>query len=196
MKMKILCAVAAMTLSQPLVAATAPPSFAGVQLGAAVDFPECEQKELSFTPAPGSGPFYKPDQSKICIEILDKNDVFLIFPKGQEPEISRNTSLNLTVIDGKVEGIKMFTIDHNYYQQVVGSLTAKFGKPSSVTRDEVEVAGIAVPSRDFVWARPGYHVDYEVINDMESGVVVVETDKAVASRKQNEAAESAKQTKL
>ena len=148
MKMKILCAVAAMTLSQPLVAATAPPSFAGVQLGAAAEFPECEQKELRFAPPPGSAPFYKPDQSKICIEILDKNDVFLIFPKGQEPEISRNTSLNLTVIDGKVE--IAVTSDWNSASSLSPVISAHCLTNATVVRSDAPTVILAAHNRKAV----------------------------------------------
>ena len=184
-----------------LIAAAALPAFAGIQLGAIPDLPACEHREL---PSGMSGERrfsanYKAHPSKTCIQPAtdDRPGISTVtFPDHAEPEIMWGHQLDLTIIDGKVEGVRMFTVDHNFYQQVVASLTAKFGKPTSISRDEVEVVGIAVPSREYIWARRGYRVDYEVINDMESGVVVIETDKAMAFRKQNEAADSAKQTKL
>lgn len=180
----------AMVVAAALAAAGAPPTVFGLEFGKPPSIPVCKHQVLpggtvsiTFESEPAVT-CYEPD-----IQLRDApwRRGSIDFPMGKSPVIMDGNSAYTLVINGKLEGLEIETLNHNHTEAIARELAAKFGKPTSIEHDQAEVEGIAVPSLVFTWRLHGLTVTYTNIDDdMDYGQVLIETPAMQRLRRQFE----------
>ena len=51
----------------------------------------------------------------------------------------------VTIIDGRLEGVEIDTLDHTNANAIIAELTQKYGRPTSIERDQEDIDGVPVP---------------------------------------------------
>jgi hypothetical protein len=197
------CIMAAISLGL-LTAATAPPqqwAVFGLELGKPPSIPVCQHKILSgglvsqFTyendPAETR---YEPDR-QITDTPWRRGSVN--FPLKRMPLIlHENTGFTL-IINGRIEGLQFDTLSYGNTNGIISELTAKFGKPTSVTRFIANPEGIPIPATHAEWKLPGLYVSYRNIDSsVEFGYLLIETWVMQALRRSHEQGQAQQRTKL
>lgn len=177
------------------------PLVFGMELGKPVSLPTCARARLS------DGTFstrvYERAPSRTCHEPDEQlRDApwrrgAVTFPTGKSPLIMSGTSGYTLIVDGRLEGLDIDTLDHNNTDAIMRELTAKFGSPTSVLEDRAIVAGISLPSMVASWRLPTMHVRYTNINDdLEVGRLLIETPAMQRLREEHERATEKARTPL
>lgn len=111
----------------------------GLQIGAELSLPECEQIKI------GKAFTYSESQQHWCYERINgtgmplPNEAIVIkFPLNEWPRIVSGLSLVGQLIDGRLEGIGFNTFGLRDAADVLQKLTDKYGSPSSSERYEVQ----------------------------------------------------------
>jgi hypothetical protein len=167
-------------LAMAAVAATgAPPTVFGLEFGKPLSIPVCSHQAL---PGGTVSITYESEPAVTCYEPdIQLRDApwrrgSIDFPMSKAPAIMDGNSAYTLVIDGKLEGVQIETLNYNQTEAIARELAAKFGKPTSIEHDQAEVEGIAVPSLVFTWHPHGLTVTYTNIDDsMDYGQVLIET---------------------
>jgi hypothetical protein len=157
----------------------APPTVFGLEFGKPLSIPVCKHQVL---PGGTVSITYESEPAVTCYEPnIQLRDASwrrgtIDFPMGKAPVFMDGNVLYTLVIDGKLEGLQIETLNHNHTAAIARELAAKFGKPTSIEHDKAEVEGIAVPSLVFTWQLHGLTVTYTNIDDsMDYGQVLIET---------------------
>jgi hypothetical protein len=188
-------------IAMAVAAATgAPPSVFGLEFGKPLSIPVCRHQVL-----PGStvSITYESEPAVTCYEPdIQLRDApwrcgEIDFPMAKSPIIMDGNSAYTLIIDGKLEGLEIETLNHNHTEAIARELAAKFGKPTSIEHDQAEVEGIAVPSLVFTWRLRGLTVTYANIDDsMDYGQVLIETPAMERVRRERDASASKARTVL
>lgn len=157
----------------------APPTVFGLEFGKPPSIPLCKHKVL---PDGSESITYEQDPAVTCYEPdTELRDApwrrsFIDFPMRKAPVIMDANVLDAWIIDGKVEGLEIETLNHNHTSAIASELATKFGKPTTVERDRSEVEGIAFPSLVYTWRLHGLTVTYTNIGDgLDHGKVEIDT---------------------
>jgi hypothetical protein len=160
-------------------AAGTPPTVFGLEFGKPLSIPVCRHQVL---PGGTVSITYESEPAVTCYEPdIQLRDApwrrgSIDFPIGKAPMFMSGNLLDTLVIDGKLEGLRIQTLNHNNTTAIARELAAKFGKPTSIEHDRADVEGIAVPSLIFTWRLSGLTVTYTNIDDdMDYGEVLIET---------------------
>jgi len=112
-------------------------------------------------------------------------DVKIIFPLDRRPQITVGDPIG-TVVDGKLEGIRMKTGGVRTWDIVLDALTKKYGEPSA-RRDlqESNLMGAKIPVIVAVWTSPELVVEFTSVrpDDVTVGSVEVYTAVLAAKKK-------------
>jgi hypothetical protein len=197
----ILAASVALSAASPPAPAPAPTTVFGMELGKPLAIPMCKRKMM-----PGgylSKYTYEDDPAETCYEPdIQLSDApwrrgSVDFPLSRTPSfLALNTGFTL-IVDGKLEGLQFSTLGHANTNAIIGELTAKFGRPSSVSRTTSTISGIAVPAIEAEWRLPTLHVSYRNIDtEVEHGFLEIETTAMHERRSAHQQAQEAGRTRL
>lgn len=159
--------------------AGAPATVFGLEFGKPPSIPVCKHKVL---PDGSESITYEQDPAVTCYEPeIQLSDApwgrsVIDFPMRKAPVIMTTNVLYAWIVDGKVEGLEIETLNHVHTSAIASELAAKFGKPTSVAHDRSEVHGIAFPSLTYSWRWHGLMVTYTNIDDsLDRGKVEIDT---------------------
>jgi len=151
----------------------------GLEFGKPLSIPVCRRAVL---PGGTESITYESEPAVTChepdIQLRDApwHRGTIDFPMSKAPVFMDGNVLYTLVVDGRLEGLQIETLNHNHTEAIARQLAAKFGKPTSIEHDQAEVEGIAVPSLVFTWRLRGLRVTYTNIDDsMDYGQVLIET---------------------
>jgi len=181
-------------------AAAAPPTVFGLEFGEPLSIPVCRHQIL---PGGTVSITYETDPAATCYEPdIQLRDApwrrgTIDFPMSKAPAFMDGNVLYTLVIDGRLEGLQIETLNHNHTEAIARELAAKFGKPTSIERDQAEVEEIAVPSLVFTWRLHRLTVTYTNIDDsMDYGQVLIETPAMQRLRRDRDESASKARTAL
>lgn len=148
--------------------------------------PECQRIKLDIQLPDGDLPSYDTIQPKTCQELPGKvtgssmRRGSIDFPHDQAPLIIISDGLltYFSATSDNVIAIEASTVGYGRAENIVGELTAKFGKPTIDRIDKQVVDSTPLPSRHVVWRRAGFTVDYQSISDVDVryGELMIRTD--------------------
>lgn len=202
MKLKRLLAFGASVL---VIAAAGPDdaqTIFGLELGKPLSIPPCPRKVLpggivsqyTFESADPAETCYEPD-----IQLSDapwRRGSFA-FPIKRVPLIMRGNTGFTLIIDGKLEGVQIDTLGSGNADGIIRELSAKYGKPQSISRTKSTVSGISLPSIEAKWQIQGVFIRYLSIDySVESGSLWIQSTKMHALREQWHRQQSLERTPL
>ena len=152
----------------------------GLRLGEPLSIAECPRHRLS------NGSFseltYDPDPHQICYEPdIQLRDApwrrgGFNFPIDRIPLIMQGHYGFTIIIDGRLEGVEIDTLDHTNTDAIIGELTQKYGPPTSVERDREDIGGVPVPDVVATWRRRSVTVEYRSVDQsLDHGALRVMT---------------------
>jgi hypothetical protein len=198
--MRMLFLVAMLVASPTGAADTSLPIIFGQQLGAANSLPECHRMVLQYPQPDGSPAPYTTEQSTTCQQLPDSavpETGAIVFTFDKMPAILKVNLMLTANIAGRVEGIYASTMSYSNSDAVVAQLIEKFGQPSSSSAEKVSIDSIHAPGKVFIWARPGFTVEYHTISSsLDHGSLWIETTVARDRRFAREVKRDAQRTPL
>lgn len=193
-------AAQAQTARAAVAAPSAPWTVFGLELGKPVALPECKHKILA-------GGFVSQTYEDNPVQVCHEPDIQLSdapwrrgwvhFPKDRSPLIIRGTFGNTHIVAGKLEGLSFDTPGYASSKGIIGELTEKFGRPTSVRPITATPSGVPIPALHAEWRLPGLYVSYRSIDySVEYGELLIETPVLSNLRRAKDVSEVARRTKL
>jgi hypothetical protein len=202
--MKVIRAISAAPL---LLLATASPAAAeawtvlGLAMGQPVSMPTCPKKIL-----PNGRPsefVYDDDPAEVChepdIQLKDApwRRGAINFPLRQMPVFMHVNTAFTWIIDGRVEGLRIETLDHTNTDAILSELKTKFGPPTNITKTTGGPRGVALPAIHAEWRLQGLYVSYRNIEmSVEYGALEIATPKMQAVRSEHGASQARQRSAL
>lgn len=111
-------------------------------------------------------------------EPLHEESVFIKFPIGKKPNLSKYDSLSARLLDNKVQRLWFWTLGLSSQKYDLGALIAKFGQPTEVTMPKVQnKMGATFETIEAAWKLPNDMtvVFRSVDGSIDRGQVVIAT---------------------
>jgi hypothetical protein len=186
-----------LTVLSALVASTAHaqmPTFFGIQLGQALDVPQCAHEPRPFdgkptykVGRPKDGPCYR--AASVQTDGPQPDGLVTIYwPSGQWPEHSTTGSIDVWSVDGEVHTISMTTAGLATQDDVLSALTQKLGRPKAMKRVPVQNRmGAKYTSIEAMWVSRGVTVEFNGLSgSIDYGGVLIQTSKGVDYHRERE----------
>jgi len=164
------------------------PSVYGFSLGVQASVPSCDDESVRDS---SKLPFI--DYTEACSETLSftvPNQLWVRFPSAEAPKLARGGRIVLHLHDNEIEGISWGTQGVYDAASIVDALTAKFGKPTSLKKEQVhKMSGQTFAAWNVVWKRRGYVVKYDTIGPLQHidvGSVEIYTDTGMSRKERSD----------
>lgn len=186
----LLLALCSIALGQDAPTPQPPMTVFGLELSQPMTLQECPINKI------GEGYFYGFNRNAWCYERLSlpkpgaaavRDDAVKIsFPIAEHLAHVKGLWILGRVVNGNLEGISFNTLGLSTQDQVLQSLTDKYGPPTeSKTVEEQNRMGAKFHVIFASWKLRGLNVEFEgAAGSFDSGLVIIETDKGAAARLQ------------
>ncbi len=101
------------------------------------------------------------------------------------------------IVDGRLEELQFDALSHVNTDGIISELSAKLGKPTSVTRFTATPSGVAFPAIHAEWQLRNLHVSYRTVDyRVDYGALLIETPVMQRVRRAHEQEQDAQRTTL
>lgn len=172
----------------------------GLELGQRLSLPECPKTTGAF-------PDYRIAHNEFCFERFPTrvgeegpiiNDTIVIsLPHDKKPRMVSGNVVG-RVLDGRLESVTFNTAGQSVAELVLEDLVQKYGKPTSQEAVPGQTRmGAKFTAVNALWELPGLRVLYaSVLDKISTGIVVIQTPKAVQNEQLEKAQRKATEPRL